>query len=686
MTPSARKAMAILAIAGMALTCLGVAMERCGVELTKAQAEFWQTLLSGGFNLLALSTGYCGLRLSWARVMAIALTCMAVGCVVMLMDSMNSGYSISGAEWKQLLLFPISGHKWTPVHAFVVMTAFAPIFNMGTLSIGRHRFRLVLWILTAAIIYHGWLGNSLLLRNGMTLLLFIYFYLIGRYTALYKPSIEKPYILGMVAVGCLSLAAAVWTRRWFTGNETKYFGENVCFAPFVILFCVGIFLLATSVRVPDRFKHLKFFPIVIWALGAYIFIQNYTFPAIGFDEWSHLAPPALTVVTFIFSLIDAAIVCGVVYWPVKFVVCRAARIIPPFVFRSTSSPLPAIATSRRSAERNSALELVRILAMSMILVFHFLREYLEKTSNDSELRLWSGLVMGCVNIYVILAGFFTVRSNWRQFIRLVLLVMFFNAISAVGMLLSGYEIHLRDAVELLIYPLARGPYWFIRNYIFLMFLAPIINAGIGKLNLKSLRILVGILTFLMVWSGWLGHNEIVFRWDSQITLFLYLYTVGYWMAREPLVLKVHPQLWAFVYLTFALISGITDTGVSINYKGEIDYYNYCSAPLLVSAFAFVAIFIKFNFRNRLINLLGSSALLCYLIQESAFNWGPGYNMQQHFVAQLPFWPSGLLFYLAMFTGIWIMAVILNKVLMAMIGPLTDFIYRILPKRLKQDVN
>ena len=83
--------------------------------------------------------------------------------------------------------------------------------------------------------------------------------------------------------------------------------------------------------------------------------------------------------------------------------------------------------------RQSNIELLRILAMVMVMVLHANFEtlgYPRPHKVEAEPMMWAGMMLTeelcicCVDVFVLITGWFGVHFRWRTFLRLCFLTLF----------------------------------------------------------------------------------------------------------------------------------------------------------------------------------------------------------------------------------------------------------------------
>ena len=164
------------------------------------------------------------------------------------------------------------------------------------------------------------------------------------------------------------------------------------------------------------------------------------------------------------------------------------------------------------AEKNDGIELLRIVAMCMIITLHILGiggtmdSVHFGTANHALLSLVRSIAVCGVNCFVLISGYFLVDKPFKsqRIVKTVLAVMTYSILlSAICMLTRRETITPRNILNTIIPIPFQGTYWFVTQYISLLFLAPVMNCLIRHLSRKQHLLTVIILLFLF------SHNNLV---------------------------------------------------------------------------------------------------------------------------------------------------------------------------------
>ncbi|MBS5141811.1 MAG: acyltransferase family protein [Firmicutes bacterium] len=126
-------------------------------------------------------------------------------------------------------------------------------------------------------------------------------------------------------------------------------------------------------------------------------------------------------------------------------------------------------------ERNSSIELLRILAIFGIVVMHTNAAVMKECYGINQIwtQIENGVFNVGVSVFVLISGFYGIRRNKNKIVTLWTTVAFYSVVSAmVGYVLMGESVKSLLTAAI---PISTNRYWFISCYIILMLFAPYIN-------------------------------------------------------------------------------------------------------------------------------------------------------------------------------------------------------------------
>lgn len=163
-----------------------------------------------------------------------------------------------------------------------------------------------------------------------------------------------------------------------------------------------------------------------------------------------------------------------------------------------------------SKERMANLELLRIVAMLLIVVLHFLgkggwlTELTEPSLPYTGYVAWGmeALAIGSLNVYMLLSGYFLIEGSFKvkRILQLFLQVLFYSitiglTAAAFGYLPEeGFSIYYLATLCL---PVSTNHYWFMTAYFFMYLFMPLLALGVKKLTKKQFQIVLSLLIFVV---------------------------------------------------------------------------------------------------------------------------------------------------------------------------------------------
>ena len=272
----------------------------------------------------------------------------------------------------------------------------------------------------------------------------------------------------------------------------------------------------------------------------------------------------------------------------------------------------------QTKKRNSSIELLRIIAMIDIVMFHYLSRnfnlYAVENSRIAEdVNLWKEMIfqyIGYLGVpcFMFISGYYGIKFKWGRFGGIVEQCFFYGFVSFVGLLLINgnrppfYEL------------LAINNYWFMVAYLMVMLISPALNSMIGSLDSKQL-LLVILSLYAVDFGGVISSHSV----GGGFATLMMIYLVARWMRLYlPELLKKHSVL-CFLILLLIQLSLVSACYLfqHIGIKVIIGSYDNIVNILIVG---FLVITIeKYHFHNKFINYVALSTLSVYLLSESG--WG-----------------------------------------------------------------
>ena len=166
-------------------------------------------------------------------------------------------------------------------------------------------------------------------------------------------------------------------------------------------------------------------------------------------------------------------------------------------------------TREKAHQRQANLDLLRIVSMLLIIFLHSIDhtgvlECAPAAGKMANLYIRFAYMLSqvCVNIYVMLSGYFLVNSRFRvqKLAALWLETVFYAFTIKLGFMLTGKAPFSVVSLASCLFPFFTGRYWFITIYVGLYALSPFLNNAIRAMDRKQ-HLMLNI-TLMLLFSAW----------------------------------------------------------------------------------------------------------------------------------------------------------------------------------------
>lgn len=323
-------------------------------------------------------------------------------------------------------------------------------------------------------------------------------------------------------------------------------------------------------------------------------------------------------------------------------------------------------------KRMANYELLRILAMVMVVVMHFLAhsDYLPVLDIPLDaVRIISALLeafcLVAVNTYVFISGYFGVKSTFKpgKAAALICQIWFYALLiplllSIIGMAIPSFRVPTAASEQGVyglvqyLFPIETEHYWFATSYFMLYLLTPVLNTAVKNMSQRQLQIAIGGL--LILFSGIKSISPVVFAFDRygyDLPWFICVYLVAAYFSLYGAVF-FEKRGW-FIYVGSCLIGFSINLAMwflsqrrdSFRYYFTVPFhYNFifCLTGAIGLFYGFAHIHIKEGAMAEVIRRLGGLCFGIYLLHEHIDLRG----MWQGWIKQLinPAGKEGFLFF------------------------------------------
>lgn len=261
-----------------------------------------------------------------------------------------------------------------------------------------------------------------------------------------------------------------------------------------------------------------------------------------------------------------------------------------------------------AAVRRSNMELCRIASIVCVMLVHSTFQPLGHNVSFWILLLAGFSIVG-VNVFVMLAGYFTATPKKVSLCNLVFICFFWMIVRIVCYSVFNQKI----GYEFLFFVTSSN--WFIPSYIGLLFFSPILNVFCDSVSKRMLVGVVVALLFIEIWFDWFppyprislgsngGHSVLSFLILYLFARAIRLYGMPTWFKRiAPLIYLCCSLLLAFMG-SFLLSHG---------YENKVRWLYFDNNPVVIlSSVAFLMTFEQVKMgQSKFINHIAKSTLAC----------------------------------------------------------------------------
>jgi surface polysaccharide O-acyltransferase-like enzyme len=276
--------------------------------------------------------------------------------------------------------------------------------------------------------------------------------------------------------------------------------------------------------------------------------------------------------------------------------------------------------------RNSAIELLRILAMAMIVLCHVCT-HSGVDSVYSVLSLnrlfvqFTKVGNMCVALYVMISGYFRSSFSTRGLSRLLGQVWTYSlGLFLVCRFVFGYS-YSGEMLWKVFLPTVCDEYWFFTVYIMLILLAPFLNKMLDNLTRKQFETM--LILMVLLWSVFptLTNQDL---YAAELPQFVMYYCLGAWFRMYPdNVFRKKGLRWAaalgplVILAVLTVVLGYCERFTPEAFGAAKRFYNRNSVLILTATMGILSLaaFAK-PFTNHFINIVGGCAFGVYLIHDN----------------------------------------------------------------------
>lgn len=269
--------------------------------------------------------------------------------------------------------------------------------------------------------------------------------------------------------------------------------------------------------------------------------------------------------------------------------------------------------------RQSNIEVLRIVAMFMILLWHAWGHYeinLPQYPFKIIVSILRPLINIHVDIFVLISGYFGLKMRFKSIFTLYTTVLFYTII-----LFTYTTIMIPDeSIDIfsLLFPITHGDWWFIKIYTLLLFISPLLNVLIDKCNInKSWKLLLFIVCSVNFYFSYIQKVDTIYHYGYDLSNFICLYIIGRYIYYHSAQFKTNKIIgFTFFLICFKLLLHVFCNIYSL--QSIFRLADYCNPLNVMLAATVLSLIIKWKstWTNKTINSISTSTLAVYLITDN----------------------------------------------------------------------
>lgn len=297
-------------------------------------------------------------------------------------------------------------------------------------------------------------------------------------------------------------------------------------------------------------------------------------------------------------------------------------------------------------QRNSSLELLRIIAMLMIIAHHYVYHgnFTFTVNND----IFATIYLKCISmfgktacsIFALITGYFMIDADtsnklYRRIVPLLFKMVFYSLfVIGISSIIFNY-FSIVDIIKAFL-PLFYNANWYVQTYVCFFFFIPFINKFIMAMDKRQYRRLLLLITVIYFLINTFVFNR--FSFDYLYFMFnMYMFGAYYKLFGKSSKNNNYNLLYSLAFFAIMIASSIMM--VIIAYKTNNNTLLYEDNPLAsysnIVSFGFAYFLFKYHankeYVNKYINIISSTTLSIYLLHDNAniyeiiwWRWSPNY--------------------------------------------------------------
>lgn len=282
-------------------------------------------------------------------------------------------------------------------------------------------------------------------------------------------------------------------------------------------------------------------------------------------------------------------------------------------------------------KRQSGIELLRIIAMFFILVQHANGVAIglpsavdcvaSPLSSFCRFLIQSFSIVG-VNVFVLISGWFGINFKLKRVGEYLFQCLFFSVLITILLwLINGRpDMGIKQLAGI---AFMGKSYWFVKSYLLLYVLSPVLNKFIDTATKKETGFVVSLFLAIMLIFGWTDSMP-EFNFGCSCISFVGLYLLARYVNKYCQVICEKP-MWQYAssyLLSMSILAVICFSLYRLGAPSEITrcIFSFDNPLIIVGALSLVLFFLRLSFTSVFVNKTAKSAFSVYLFHCGPIAW------------------------------------------------------------------
>ena len=263
--------------------------------------------------------------------------------------------------------------------------------------------------------------------------------------------------------------------------------------------------------------------------------------------------------------------------------------------------------------RQSNFELLRILSMAGVLMNHTLQNlwniHVPEITWDNECRIflmnWAILAVNC---FIMISGYFTIRLSWKGVVKYYAQCFFYMALFVCISAIIHHTLTLHDLSNVVF--ACSESNWFVRCYLALMLVSPLLNRGLQAMTQTELRIALILGLVIDVYIGYMHQARHIAAEGYELVHLATVYIIGYYISRTP----VRRAPWGWWLLGMLVLMTVLHMVKMRFFPISVIYSLHYNSPCLMIASTLMFLWARtWTLQSKAVNWFAGGVFAVFLI-------------------------------------------------------------------------